>query len=143
MSTPNHPDKLYSDHAGNVARSRPDEVFFLSIEACPEPGSDDFGEIGGAYVHCFVQADTLRESELRALELLRERGWRPHRLEGWELIHADVANREVIEDSGFSQFSMVQEALSEGEALAFYCWDIDAADAGGALQAGQHRQATN
>ena len=128
MSTPNTPDNLYSDQAGDVARSRPDEVFFLSIEAYPEPGSDDFGDVGGAFVHCFVNADTLREAELRALELLREHDWRPHQLEGWELIHPDGANREVTDDSGVSQFDQVEEALCKGESLAFYCWDIEGSE---------------
>jgi hypothetical protein len=128
MSTPNNPDKLYSDHAGNIARSRLDEVFFLSIEAYPEPGSEGFGDVGGAFVHCFVDADTLREAEVRGLELLHEHGWRPHRLEGWELLHRDTANREVIDDSGRSQFSQVEEALGGGESLAFYCWDIEGSE---------------
>lgn len=124
-STPN----LYSDSIGHVFREDRSEVFFLSVEAYPEPGSPDFGTAGGAFINCYLDADSLRDAELAMLEILREEGWRPYRLEGWEVTCAERAQAEPAEAGEPSQRDMVEEALNEGYAQVIYAWDIDADDA--------------
>jgi len=60
------PISLHSDSIEPVHRKMPTEVFMVRLVACPEPGSNDFGEAGGAYVNCYVDADDLRTAEIRA-----------------------------------------------------------------------------
>lgn len=128
-STPNAPAELYADHIYPVTRATHQEVFFLSIEAYPEPGSEDFGNVGGAYVHCYLDVEDLRAAESGAIALLQEHGWRPHRLEGWEISSLDTANSTIRDDSGFCQCDLVRAALEDGQAVVFYSWEIDAPDA--------------
>ena len=125
-STPNAQSDLYSDGFEPVTRAFAHEVFFLSIEACPEPGTDQFGSIGGAYIHCYLNVDSLREAEAKAIALVQERGWRPHRLEGWEITSTRTANLAVRDDFGHCQLDLIRIALAKGHALAFYTWEIDA-----------------
>jgi hypothetical protein len=125
-STPNALDRLYADRIEHVERKRDTEVFFLSVEAFPELNPSDFSSTGGAYVHCYIDADDLRAAEQRMLSLLQERGWRPHRLEGWEITSPERADKTVNDDGVMSQFDLVHEALEEEYALVFYRWDSDA-----------------
>jgi hypothetical protein len=48
------PTKLYADSIAPVHRSMPEEVFMVRMVARPQPGSDDFGTEGGAYVNCHL-----------------------------------------------------------------------------------------
>jgi hypothetical protein len=128
-STPNAPAELYSDQIHPVSRASSDEVFFLSFEAYPEPGSEHFGEVGGAYIHCYLDTDDLRSAENQAIALLQEEGWRPHRLEGWEVTSVENANDTIRNDNGHRQCDLVEIALTEGHSVVYYCWEIDAPDA--------------
>lgn len=123
------PTNLYADTIDPVQRSMPGEVFFVSMEASPEPGSDDFGSAGGAFVNCYVDADDLRTAELRSISLIEQHGWQPQRLETWELASAQCANSEPSEDGGPTARELVEQALIEGECCVFYTWPIDAPDA--------------
>jgi hypothetical protein len=128
-STPNGPASYFADSIEPICRICATEVFFLSVEAYPEPGSAEFGTTGGAFVHCYIDADTLRAAEERMVALLQDHGWRPHRLEGWEITSPAAADPMANDGSGVSQRDLVNEALKQDHALAFYRWDLDAADA--------------
>ena len=118
---------LYADSIEPISRSRSDEVFFLNIEACPEPGSPDFGFLAGAYVHCYISSPTLREAELYALEIMQGGGWRPHRFHEWDLLSPDTASEDSPNPDTPSPRHSVQEAEKNGHVLVFHCWDIDSA----------------
>jgi hypothetical protein len=128
-SAPNGPAHFYADSIEPVCRLCATEVFFLSVEAYPEPGSAEFGIVGGAFIHGYIDADTLRAAEERMVALLQDRGWRPHRLEGWEISSPEAADQTMADGNGVSQFDLVCEALEHGHGLAFYSWDLDATDA--------------
>ena len=66
------PSNLYADSVAPVRRSKPDEVFFIRMQASPQRGSEDFGEAGGAFINCYVDADDLRSAELRAVVLIQQ-----------------------------------------------------------------------
>lgn len=120
---------LYADTIDPVIRSRSTEVFFLSIEACPEVGSPDFGFLGGAYVHCYVDSHSLRDAEIHALEILHGGGWRPHRFHEWDLLSAETASEDSPNPDTPCPQDCVEEARRNGHVIVFHCWDIDAADA--------------
>ena len=92
------PTNLYADGVAPVHRTKPGEVFFVRMEACPEPGSDEFGTTGGAYVNCYLDVDDLRSAELRAIALIQESGWQPQRFDTWELTCAECADDASPED---------------------------------------------
>ena len=120
----------YSDGLDPVRRSSRDELFLLTIEARPEPGSDRCGEAGGAFVSCWVNADDLRTAERRAVALVMENGWRPHRFEAWELVtRATYAGRTPRDDGGPDSREVVDQAFVDGEVCVFNTWPVDAPDA--------------
>jgi hypothetical protein len=122
--------EYYSDSINPVRRSSSDELFLLTIEAHPEPSSEDFGLAGGAFVNCWVNADDLRTAERRSVALIQEHGWRPHRFEEWELVtRATYGERELRGDGGQDLREFVDQAFIDGEVCAFNTWPVDASDA--------------
>lgn len=125
------PINLYSDTVEPVHRSLPEEVFFICLDADPEPGSDEFGVKGGAFVNCYVDADDLRTAELRAIALIQQEGWRPYRFDRWEITCVECASDSPSseDDDGPTARELVERALEDGGVCVFYCWPIDAPDA--------------
>jgi len=132
MTEPQQP-VYYSDGLDPVVRSSPDELFLVTIEARPEPGSDEYGDAGGAFVNCWVNADDLRTAERRAVVLIQDHGWRPQRFEEWSLVsRATYADWEPGDDGGPDLREVFAQALIDGEACVFNTWPLDALDAGDA-----------
>ena len=118
----------YSDGIDPVSRSSPDELFLVTIEARPEPEADEYGEAGGAFVNCWVNADDLRTAERRAVALIKDDGWRAHRFEEWELVtRATYEGREPAED-GPDLREVVDQAFIDGEVCVFNTWPVGAPD---------------
>ncbi|HTK75170.1 MAG TPA: hypothetical protein VL371_07920 [Gemmataceae bacterium] len=130
----------YSDGIEPIRRSSPDELFLVTIEARPEPDSDEYGEAGGAFVNCWVDADDLRTAERRAVALIREDGWRPHRFDDWELVTRSTYDSHEPADDGPDLREVAEQAFIDGEACVFNTWPVDAPDAdedaGGAADGG-------
>jgi len=121
--------EYYSDSIDPVRRSSAEELFLVTIEARPEPDSEEYGEVGGAFVNCWVDADDLSTAERRTVALIEQEGWRPHRFDDWQLVtRATYADREPAED-GLDLREIVEQAFIDGEVCKFYSWPIDAPDA--------------
>jgi hypothetical protein len=119
----------YSDRIDPVTRSGPHELFLITIEAVPEPESEDYGEAGGAFVNCWINADTLRTAERLATKLIRENDWRPHRFEAWEIVTRDTYAVEEPGEDEPDLRELVEQAFVDGEACVFNTWPVDAPDA--------------
>jgi hypothetical protein len=119
----------YSDGIEPIRRSSPDELFLVTIEARPEPDSDEYGEAGGAFVNCWVDADDLRTAERRAVALIRADGWRPHRFDDWELVTRSTYDSHEPADDGPNLREVVEQAFIDGEVCVFNTWPVDAPDA--------------
>src|SRR5262249_29498495 len=103
----------YSDRIDSVRRSSPDELFLLTIEARPEPDAEEYGEAGGGFVNCWVNADDLRTAERRAVALIENHRWRPFRFEEWQLVsRATYANRVPRDDGGPDLREIVDQAFT-------------------------------
>jgi hypothetical protein len=103
----------YSDGIDPIQRSSPAELFLVTLEARPEPDSDEYKEAGGAFVNCWVNADDLRTAERRAVALVREAGWRPHRFDAWEIVTRDTyANSQPSDDAGPDLLEIVAQAFT-------------------------------
>lgn len=121
------PSPLFADTIEPVRRSKPSEVFYLRMEACPNQDSEEFGTVGGAYVNCYVDADDLRSAEIRAIELLHEENWQPLGVDDWSLTSLDqAASVNPPEDPDATPpRELVRQALEDGEACEFHCWPAD------------------
>jgi hypothetical protein len=129
MAAPDQPD-YYSDHIDPVSRSSPEQLFLLMLEAKPQPDSDEYREVGGAYVNCWVDADDLRTAERRAVALILEEGWKPYRFESWQFVTRETYVDQKPDDSGSADMrEVVDEAFADGVALVFNTWGVDAPDA--------------
>jgi cytolysin (calcineurin-like family phosphatase) len=105
-------------------------LFLLTFEARPEPESDDYGQIGGAFVNCWVNVDDLCTAERRAVALIQNYGWHPHRFEAWELVtRTTYTDREPQDDGGPDLREVVEQAFVDGEVCVYHTWPADAPDA--------------
>jgi hypothetical protein len=119
----------YSDRIDPVHRSSPDQLFFLIIEARPEPDSDEYGDAGGAFVSCFVDADDLRTAERQAVALIEQTGWRPCRFVEWKFVtSASFADHKTTDDEPDPR-QMVEQTFIDGTVCVFQTWPVDAPDA--------------
>jgi hypothetical protein len=120
----------FSDGIESICRSSPDELFLVTIEARPEPGTVECGKMGGSFVNCWVDADDLRTAERQAVALIQENGWRPHRFEEWSLVTRDTyTDWEPLDDGGPDLREIFEQALIDGEVCVFNNWPVDAPDA--------------
>lgn len=107
-------------------RSSPDELFLVTIKATPEPGSEEFGEAGGAFVNCWINVDDLATAEGVATAMIEENGWRAIRLDDWELVTLETyADREPTEEDAPDLRELVAQAFVDGAACVFHTWAID------------------
>jgi hypothetical protein len=121
---------LYADTIAPVHRANATDLFLLTLEAKPEPDCEDYGEVGGAFVNCWVDADDLRSAESRAVALIEKHGWRPHRFDSWEFVNrATYANRETQEQDTIDYLELMEQAFVDGAVCVFNTWPIDAPDA--------------
>lgn len=121
---------LYADTIAPVCRENASDLFLLTLEARPKPDSEDYGEVGGAFVNCWVDAEDLRSAELRAIALIEKNGWQPHRFDSWDLVNrSNYENCEPPNDDAPDPQAMFEQALVDGEACEFHTWPINAPDA--------------
>lgn len=119
----------HSDSIAPVRRSSPDELFLITIEARPKPDSVEFGEVGGAFVNCWVDADDLRTAERRAVALIQENGWQPHRFDDCEMVTRATYIDRKLTDDGLDLREIVKQAFIDGEVCVFNTWPVDVPDA--------------
>ena len=94
-------------------------MFFLTYLATPTPDAKEFADTGGAYVHCWIQAEERAEAEQRASGLIHDYGWSVEALEEGATVTGDTYSEED-EDREF-----YEEALMEGAVLVFNTWPRD------------------
>jgi len=134
--TESEESKYYSDGIDPVYRASSDELFFLTIESRPEPGSEEFNDTGGAYVNCWVNADDLRTALRRAVALVEEAGWSPIRFEEWHFTTSDTYSKDQkVDDEGPLLREIVAQTFIDGEVAVSHSWPKDAPDADDQLEA--------
>lgn len=68
-------------------------VFILMIKVKPNDDNPQVSEIAGAYVNCFIVAETFDLAEQIALTFLKNESWIPTALEeSWEVTEKDYEN---------------------------------------------------
>ncbi|PWU10449.1 MAG: hypothetical protein C5B47_02135 [Verrucomicrobia bacterium] len=115
---------LYSNTIERIKRNSDSEIFFLTIKAVPDrknPQEDAMSGIQGAYVNCYINADSLCEAEERAVDLIREVDWHPITLLRWQILCKGCYPELGAPD--FEELSAsMDEAFSFGNSMIFYQW---------------------
>ncbi|MBS0422773.1 MAG: hypothetical protein JSR66_34015 [Proteobacteria bacterium] len=98
-------------------------IFFTSYEAIPLPESGDFDVCGGAYVNCWVKAQSAKEAHQSASAVIHQRGWK--------VVSIQEECREVTAPSyAEDRESRVyyDQAVVDGECYVFHQWPVEAQD---------------
>ncbi len=120
----------FPDGIDPVRRSAAEELFLITIEARPDPDAAEYGESGGAFVNCWVDGEDLRTAERRAVALIEESGWRPHRFDSWELVkRGTYIDWQPDDDGGPDLRQVVEQVFIDGAVCVFHTWPVDAEDA--------------
>lgn len=96
------------------------QIYLVHLRATPTAGSEEYGTVGGAYVHAFVQAPGLVEAAQRAISYVMSRKWVVE-----EQNDVLVMNEERV--AGFDQQDLAayQRALKEGQYSYFVAWPVE------------------
>jgi hypothetical protein len=95
-------------------------IYYMLYEAEPLPKSEDFETCGGAYVNCWVRAESQREAEGKAFTAIEEAGWK--------ILCVEEECCEVTE-SWYSEDEEGREhyeqAVADGECYVFHQWPLE------------------
>jgi uncharacterized protein with PIN domain len=92
-------------------------IFYAQYEAVPLPQSEEFGECGGAYISCWLRAQSEREAADLVSALLQDRGW--------QIVSVEEECREVTaavyseDEEGRGHYD---QAVMDGECYVFHQW---------------------
>lgn len=129
--------KLYASTVDERVRENEEQLFFFQIYAEPESDNPESEEYGGAYVTGWVDADTLVEAESTLLQAIEEDGWRPIRLEHYDLVCLRDYSPSHYSKEELAQFAeCFEEAREEALSMIFHVFPIadeadDASTSGG------------
>lgn len=114
---------LFADTIESVKRNTPEELFLLRIEATPNTENPESFDIGGACINAWVDAETLREAEVKAIDRIKEEGWSPVKFEHWELVCKDCYSKKSHDEEALP--NSIETAFKYGVGLIFHTWPID------------------
>jgi hypothetical protein len=95
-------------------------VFYVQYVAAPSPGSEHFETAGGAYVNCWMKANSESEACGHASAVIKE--------SGWTILAVEEQCREVTErayaegDEGLEHY---RQAVVDGGCYVFHQWPIE------------------
>jgi hypothetical protein len=94
-------------------------VYILMINVKPDNDNPQVEQIAGAYVNCFVEAETFDLAEEIALKFLKEESWLPITLEErWEVTEEDYEN----DPAGLEVYKQV---LIDKEVYTFHTYETE------------------
>lgn len=94
------------------------DIYYLCIEAIPNPDNPESKQCRGAYVNFWIKASAPEEALSLAKEYIEE--------ENWSYINTEeitMANRSTISDP--DALECYDDACEYGLSAAFYCWEND------------------
>ena len=93
-------------------------IFYLMIEAVPNCNNPERKELGGAYVNCWVKAETKEEACSAAKEYIASEKWLSLQVE-----EAAPVRRQAYMDEPDS-LKCYDEACKKGISAIFYVWPL-------------------
>lgn len=94
----------------------------LMLIATPDADNDEFKQVGGAYVNCWIDFPQEDGAEMLARHYITQAGWLPGKLEECGLVSEEQYHDEA------EPLAYFREAKESGVSLAFYCWPNEAED---------------
>jgi hypothetical protein len=95
-------------------------IFYTQYKAVPLPESEEFEVCGGAYINCWLKAQSEQEASNVACALLRDRGWKVVSVE--EECRQVTASAYTEDAEGREYYD---EAVTDGECYVFHQWPVD------------------
>lgn len=89
-------------------------MYFLIIEAIPEPNSDAAKEYGGSHVACWINTADLDDAKGRATTLVSSFGW---------IVQKVIEEKEVSEEdysADDAALEYFEQAFTDNEVCVFY-----------------------
>lgn len=96
-------------------------MYLLRYLAKPNADHAQSGDIGGAYINCWMDLASIEAAKVRAMDMIREEGWTVDSLEEAKIVH-----RSECDDENAAYFD---QALIDKTVLVYHCWPVDAPDA--------------
>ena len=98
-------------------------IFFFAYEARPLPQSEDFGQCGGAYINCWVKAESEIDAIQMAVKDIKENKW--------EIVAVEKESRVITDESYVedpSGLEYYQSATLDGECYVYHRWPNELQD---------------
>jgi len=93
-------------------------MFFLQFEATPKADHPEFAELGGAFVNCWVTAESINDAESLARAHIEEQRWIVDDLE-----EAYPIDRSFYDDDP-KHLPYFEKALTDGDVYVFHTYPI-------------------
>jgi hypothetical protein len=98
-------------------------IYYAMYEATPGPDIPEFETCGGAFVNCWVRAESTRDAERLNAAAIAENGWK--------ILSVEDECCEVTDDwysEDDDEWPWYQQAISEGECYVYHQWPLVAQD---------------
>jgi hypothetical protein len=92
------------------------KMYFASIEASPQKGTDASSRYGGAQVACWINTDDWVDARKRAIALIERSGWRVVSVQEEKTISSGTYSPG---DEGLRYFN---QAITDGEVCAIHTY---------------------
>src|SRR5262245_51736662 len=95
-------------------------IFFILYEATPLPDAKEFESSGGAYINCWVEAESEEEAAEQSSVEIRDCGWQ---IVSVEEPCTEVTDLTYAEDD--EARSYYEQAVNEGACYVYHQWPIE------------------
>ena len=96
------------------------QIYLVHLKASPTSNSEEFGVVGGAYVHSFVTAESLSDAATKAVEYVMGRLWVIT-----EQTTALLMTDDRIDNLDESDLAAFSRAHSDGMCSYFVAWPLE------------------
>jgi len=91
-------------------------VIYLCYEVKPKPENEDYQLVGGAYLNCWIMAESISNAKHKAEQFMQESEW-----EHVSLDESFVAEEELYSDNP-ETLEYYREAKENGESFVLHVW---------------------
>lgn len=118
--------KLFADSIDPVSRNNSKELFFIQFEVLPKNDNPESSKYGGAYANLWINTDTIRDAEKKAIDRIKDEGWKPYKLEEWKIVCRDCYTPESYDEKELRDIlEQIDEAFEYGISLSLYTWPLE------------------
>jgi len=97
-------------------------MYLLRYRAKPNRDHPKSLEIGGAYINCWMDLDSMESAKVRAMDMINE--------DGWVVDSLDEAETVLRSDCDKKNCDYFDQAVIDKTVLVLHCWPKAASDGG-------------